>query len=99
MPKASTVAIAVLLLFHTPPPGEEVSIMVLPLHIIVGPVIVFTTGRVFTVIVMVAMSLAGPKINPKAFELDKTMFKLSPNLVVMIVVILLILMALYVKFW
>jgi len=53
----------------------------------------------FTVIVMVAMSLAGPKINPKAFELDKTMFKLSPNLVVMIVVILLILMALYVKFW
>ena len=53
----------------------------------------------FTIIVMVALSLAGPKINPKAFELDKTMFKLSPNIIVMIVVILLILMALYVKFW
>ena len=53
----------------------------------------------FTVIVMVALSLAGPKVNPKAFELDKTMFKLAPNTIVMIVVILLILMALYVKFW
>jgi SSS family solute:Na+ symporter len=53
----------------------------------------------FTVIVMVAISLAGPKINAKAFELDKTMFKLTPNAVAMVVVILLILTALYVKFW
>ena len=53
----------------------------------------------FTIIVMVLLSLAGPKINPKAFELDKSMFKLPPNIIAMIVVILLILMALYVKFW
>ena len=53
----------------------------------------------FTIIVMVIMSLAGPKINPKAFELDSSMFKLSANTIAMIVVILLILTALYVKFW
>ncbi|MGZ8551726.1 MAG: sodium:solute symporter family transporter, partial [Chitinophagaceae bacterium] len=31
----------------------------------------------FTVAIMVAISLRGPKINPKAFELDKEMFKLK----------------------
>ncbi|MBX3253446.1 MAG: sodium/solute symporter [Chitinophagaceae bacterium] len=54
---------------------------------------------VFTVIVMVAFSLAGPKVNPKAFMLDKQMFKLQPSTQAMIVVMLLILAALYVKFW
>ncbi len=54
---------------------------------------------VFTVIVMVALSLAGPKVNPKAFQLDKQMFKLQPSVLAMIVVMLLILVALYVKFW
>ncbi|MFT3948115.1 MAG: sodium/solute symporter [Agriterribacter sp.] len=54
---------------------------------------------VFTVIVMVAFSLAGPKINPKAFALDKQMFKLQPSVLTMIVVMLLILVALYAKFW
>ena len=53
----------------------------------------------FAVIVMVVMSLAGPKVNPKAFALDKSMFKIKPSLLAMIVVILLILTALYVKFW
>jgi solute:Na+ symporter, SSS family len=53
----------------------------------------------FTVLIMVVMSLAGPKINAKAFLLDKTMFKLSPKIVALIVVILLLLTALYVKFW
>ncbi len=53
----------------------------------------------FTVFIMVVMSLAGPKINAKAFLLDKTMFKLSPKIVTLIVVILLLLTALYVKFW
>jgi solute:Na+ symporter, SSS family len=53
----------------------------------------------FTVFIMVVMSLAGPKINAKAFLLDKTMFKLSPKIVSLIVVILLLLTALYVKFW
>ncbi len=40
-----------------------------------------------TVITMVLISLAGPRINPKAFELDKTMFKLSPKLIAMVVFI------------
>lgn len=53
----------------------------------------------FTIIVMVALSLAGPKINANAFVLDRSMFKLSPNVIAMIVVILLVLTALYVKFW
>jgi SSS family solute:Na+ symporter len=53
----------------------------------------------FTVLIMVLMSLAGPKNNPKAFELDKTMFKLRPGTLVLILVILMILSALYIKFW
>ena len=52
-----------------------------------------------TVAVMIIISLAGPKINPKAFILDKTMFKVSPAVTAMIVVTLFILAALYVKFW
>ncbi|MBN8672811.1 MAG: sodium/solute symporter [Chitinophagales bacterium] len=53
----------------------------------------------FTVLIMVGFSLAGPKVNPKAFELDKSMFKLSPSITAMIVVTLLILTVLYAKFW
>jgi len=53
----------------------------------------------FTVIVMVGLSLAGPRINPKAFELDREMFRLKPSTIALIVVTILILMALYVKFW
>ncbi|HEV3221653.1 MAG TPA: sodium/solute symporter [Puia sp.] len=53
----------------------------------------------FTVLIMVIISLAGPKVNAKAFMLDKTMFKLSPKIISLIVVILLLLTALYVKFW
>jgi solute:Na+ symporter, SSS family len=52
-----------------------------------------------TMAVMIGISLAGPKDNPKAFILDKTMFKLSPSVIAMIVATLLILVALYVKFW
>jgi len=54
---------------------------------------------VITMLVMIFISLSGPKVNPKAFELDKTMFKLKPSVVAMIVATLLILIALYVKFW
>lgn len=53
----------------------------------------------FTIIVMVSLSLAGPKINPKAFLLDKEMFRLKPSIQVMIVITLMILAALYIKFW
>jgi SSS family solute:Na+ symporter len=53
----------------------------------------------FTMAVMVGMSLAGPKVNPKAFEIDSTMFKVQPSTLILIVATLLILAALYVKFW
>jgi solute:Na+ symporter, SSS family len=53
----------------------------------------------FTMLVMIGISLAGPKINPKSFILDKEMFKLKPSIVAMIVTTLLILGALYIKFW
>lgn len=53
----------------------------------------------FTVLVMVGFSMAGPKVNPKAFELDKSMFKLKPSIIAMIVITLLILTVLYAKFW
>lgn len=52
-----------------------------------------------TVAVMIAISLGGPKVNPKAFEIDSTMFKVKPSIIAMIVVTLLILAALYAKFW
>lgn len=53
----------------------------------------------FTLIVMIAVSMAGPKINPKAFELDTAMFRVDPSTLALIIVTLLLLTALYVKFW
>jgi SSS family solute:Na+ symporter len=53
----------------------------------------------FTMLVMIALSLAGPKINPKAFELDRAMFKVSNSTLALIVITLLIITALYVRFW
>lgn len=53
----------------------------------------------FTVALMVAMSLAGPKDNPKAFELDKSMFKLKPATLALIFTVLIILSLLYIRFW
>lgn len=52
-----------------------------------------------TVAVMVMISLAGPKVNPKAFAIDATMFKVDNRTLLMIVVTILLLTALYVKFW
>ncbi len=53
----------------------------------------------FTMVVMIGISLGGPKINPKAFALDKAMFKVSNSTLALIIITLVILMALYVKFW
>jgi SSS family solute:Na+ symporter len=53
----------------------------------------------FTVIVMVILSMAGPKVNPNAFELDKSMFKLNRSTLFLIIIILLVLMGLYLRFW
>ena len=65
----------------------------IPFHICMG------LAFMFTIILMVAMSLAGPKINPKAFVIDRGMFKLQPGTLAMIVVTLLIISLLYVRFW
>jgi SSS family solute:Na+ symporter len=53
----------------------------------------------FTVIVMVAISLAGPKVNAKALAIDSSMFKIEKSTLALIVVTLLLLTMLYVKFW
>jgi solute:Na+ symporter, SSS family len=65
----------------------------IPFHICMG------LAFFITMIVMILISLSGPKINPKAFELDKSMFKLKPSTLAMIMVTFLIIAALYVKFW
>jgi len=65
----------------------------IPFHICMG------LSFFFTMAIMIVMSLAGPKVNPKAFELDKSMFKVAPSTMALIVITLLIIAALYVKFW
>jgi SSS family solute:Na+ symporter len=53
----------------------------------------------FTMIVMILISLRGPKNNPKAFELDKSMFRVRPTTMILIVITLMLLSAIYIKFW
>ncbi len=53
----------------------------------------------FTIVTMVAISLAGPKVNPKAFAIDSSMFKVKPATIVMIVITLMLIGALYARFW
>jgi solute:Na+ symporter, SSS family len=65
----------------------------IPFHICMG------LSFMFTMLLMVGISLLGPKVNPKAFELDAEMFKLKPQTTVLIVITLLVIFALYVKFW
>lgn len=79
-------------LFYTAYPNAE-GVYEIPFLICMG----LSFG--FTVALMVLMSLAGPKINPKAFDLDKEMFKVKPQTLMLIILTLLIIMAIYVKFW
>lgn len=65
----------------------------IPFHICMG------LSFVFTMIIMIAISLRGPKVNPKAFDLDKSMFRLRPQTLILIIITLLLISALYVKFW
>src|SRR6218665_1408553 len=65
----------------------------IPFHICMG------LSFFFTMLVMILMSFAGPKVNPKAFEIDSEMFKVKPQTTVLIVITLLVIVALYVKFW
>ncbi|MGV3502447.1 MAG: sodium:solute symporter family transporter [Adhaeribacter sp.] len=53
----------------------------------------------FTMLVMIVLSLFGPKENPKAFVLDKTMFRVSNSTLVLIIFTMLVITALYVRFW
>jgi len=52
-----------------------------------------------TLITMLIVSLFGPKINPKAFELDKAMFKVAPSTLALIIFTFLLVTAFYVKFY
>ncbi|MEP6803122.1 MAG: sodium/sugar symporter [Flavobacterium sp.] len=65
----------------------------IPFHICMG------LSFFFTMLAMIVISFAGPKVNPKAFEIDAEMFKVKPQTTVLIVITLLIIVALYVKFW
>jgi solute:Na+ symporter, SSS family len=65
----------------------------IPFHICMG------LAFFFTMAIMILVSLGGPKINPKAFALDKSMFKVSPGVLAMIVVTLMIISMLYIRFW
>jgi SSS family solute:Na+ symporter len=53
----------------------------------------------FTLILMILISLTGPKVNPKAFDFDKGMFRMSKKVIALITFILMILAALYIRFW
>lgn len=62
-----------------------------------------TMGWVFfiNIFLMVVISLSDPrsKNNPKAIEYDKSMFKVSPGMMVTILLIIGIIGAIYVRFW
>ncbi|MFN0256909.1 sodium:solute symporter family transporter [Pedobacter ureilyticus] len=53
----------------------------------------------FTMITMIVISLFGPKVNPKAFVLERSMFKVDKVTMSLIVITLLLITMLYVKFW
>jgi SSS family solute:Na+ symporter len=78
--------------FYTAYPNGEGGYEI-PFHICMG------LSFLFTMIIMIAISLAGPKENPHAFELDKEMFKVQPSTLGLIILTLLLITALYVKFW
>ncbi|MFW0737431.1 MULTISPECIES: sodium/sugar symporter [unclassified Flavobacterium] len=65
----------------------------IPFHICMG------LSFIFTALAMIVISFAGPKVNPKAFEIDSEMFKVKPQTTVLIVITLLIIAGLYIKFW
>lgn len=53
----------------------------------------------FTVILMVIFSLSSPKINPKSFVIDRSMYKVKGSVLVLMVIIIMLFAALYIKFW
>lgn len=79
-------------LFYTAYPNGKGGFEI-PFHICMG------LSFMFTMILMIGMSLLGPRVNPKAFEIDSDMFKVKPSTLVLIIVTLMVVAALYVKFW
>ncbi|HLI92526.1 MAG TPA: sodium/solute symporter [Puia sp.] len=73
--------------------GQMVTVYEIPFAVAMG------LAFLFTALIMIAISLGGPKVNAKAFIFEKGMFKVEPRTVALIVVTLLILAAIYVKFW
>jgi len=65
----------------------------IPFHVCMG------LSFFFTAAIMILVSLGGPKVNPKAISLDRSMFKVQPGIIAMIVVTLMIISILYVRFW
>lgn len=53
----------------------------------------------FTVLSMVIISLFSEKVNKNAIEIDASMFKLDKNAVLLITIIMILLSAIYVRFW
>lgn len=53
----------------------------------------------FTVVMMIICSLFSPKVNAKAFVIDRKMYKVEPSVLILIVVIMMLFAALYAKFW
>ncbi len=67
--------------------------MEIPFLIWMGWSFAFTAGA------MIVISLFGPKENPNAYIIEKSMFRVAPSTMALIVAILAILSALYVRFW
>jgi solute:Na+ symporter, SSS family len=72
---------------------NDIGVYEIPFHICMG------LAFFFTMAIMILVSLGGPKVNPKAFVLDKSMFKVSPGVLAMIVITLMIISMLYIRFW
>ncbi|MCA8830948.1 sodium:solute symporter family transporter [Hymenobacter pini] len=53
----------------------------------------------FTFVLMIAISLAGPVVNARALHIDARLFRVSSQTLTLIVVTLLLISALYIKFW
>jgi SSS family solute:Na+ symporter len=77
----------------TLPDGAATVVYELPFMVTMGYVFLFT------VLGMAAISLLGPRDNPHAIEVDPSMFRVSPRIGVLIAALLMILVAIYARFW
>jgi solute:Na+ symporter, SSS family len=53
----------------------------------------------FTILIMILISLISPNKKPSSFNYDKESFKLSPTTIILATTIVLLVIALYAKFW